>query len=73
MSENNNAHRIHSKDLRIKSQKDDTQGTNDTQRKTSITASQNGTQNNDVNNDAHRNSQTTARIWKNHKSVNKRI
>ncbi len=38
---------------------------NDTQWQTSKTSAfQNGTQKNDVRNDAHRDSQTTARIWK---------
>ncbi len=60
------------KDPRIKRKKDDTQGTNDTsrtendmQKRMSIS----GTQNNDVKNNPHRNSQTTARIWKNHRSL----
>ena len=57
---------------RIKRKKDDTQGMNnasktenDMQKRTSIS----GMQNNHVKNNAHRNSQTTARIWKNHRSL----
>ena len=57
---------------RIKRKKDDNSRTNnasktenDMQKRTSIS----GKQNNDVKNNAHRNSQTSARIWKNHRSL----
>ncbi len=63
---------VHSKDLRIRTQKGwhsrnkrRFQNRRKTRRnRTSISASQNGTHNNDIKNDTHRNSQTTARIWK---------